>query len=848
MWRTTLASLMAHRRRLVSTGLAILLGVAFLAGTLVLSHTVSAGYSDAIASALAGTDAVVRSDRRLGREETAVRGLLPADVTSLVADVDGVAAVAPVVEARGRIAGSDGDPLGEDGSAVVGNWIEDARLNPYALEQGRAPAAAAEAVIDVAAASEGDLAVGDTTTLRLPDPIDVTIVGLVTFGGADGRGAGTYAGLTTEFADQVLLRGNQGGSEDGVESGQLASVAVAAEPGVDQSLLVDRLQQALPDGVEVVSGAELVGEVAAEIQGDDQESFQRIMTAFAALALLVAGFTTYNTLSILVAQRTRESALLRAIGASRRQVLGSIAAEALVVGLVASVGGVVAGGGLAWGLLALMDSMGLATPAAAPSLSAGAIATALAVGVGATVVASVAPAVRASQVPPLAAMGTAAVDRSATSRARAVAGAVLATGGVALAAAGGVTHGLGLAAVGMLTTVVGVVVIGPVIARPAAAVLGAPFARLRGTTGTLARGNAMRNPRRTAGTAAPLTIGLAIVALFTVVAASMKQSITDAVDRQFAGDLVIVGEGRGGVSVDLAPAIAALPEVAAASPVGGASVRIDGRDTLAPTFDPATVSAVLDLVEEEGALSAIGPEEIAVSRSYASSYDLRLGDSVVVDFPDGARSEMAVGAIYSGDHLSEGGGGIRFPRDGFLPHSARPADTNVMIALAPGVSVADGERAVQQVADRFGAPDVETNDELAAAIGAEIDGLLTIVYALLVLAIVIALLGIATTLSLSIHERSAELSLLRALGQTRSQARATVHTEAVIVALQGTLTGLALGLFLAWSLVAALPDIMTTFVVPAVPFAALVILTPTTALLSSLHPARASTASPKLTR
>jgi putative ABC transport system permease protein len=317
--------------------------------------------------------------------------------------------------------------------------------------------------------------------------------------------------------------------------------------------------------------------------------------------------------------------------------------------------------------------------------------------------------------------------------------------------------------------------------------------------------------------------------------------VVDAVDRQFAGDLVIVGEGRGGVSVDLAPAIAALPEVAAASPVGGASVRIDGRDTLAPTFDPATVASVLDLVEEEGSLSRVTADEIAISRNYATDHRLELGDAVTVDFADGARSSMTVGAIYSGDHLSEGGGGLRFPRAAALAHATRPADTNVMIALAPGVPVADAERVVQQVADRFGAPDVETNDELAASIGAEIDGLLTIVYALLVLAVVIALLGIATTLSLSIHERAPELSLLRALGQTRSQARATVRTEAVIVALQGTLTGLALGLFLAWSLVAALPDTITTFVVPAVPFAALTLLTPTTALLSALRPAHAST-------
>jgi putative ABC transport system permease protein len=842
MWRITLANLVAHRRRLVTTGLAVLLGVAFLAGTLVLSHTVSAGYSSAIADATSGTDALVRSSVRRGREENAVRGLIDGSLAEVIAGVDGVAAVAPVIEGSGRIAGADGDPVGGDGATVVGNWIDDSRLNPYALAAGRAPAAPGEAVIDVAAAEEGGLSVGDTTTLRLPDLVEVTVVGLVTFGGADSRGASTYAALTTAFAREVLPSGEAGRS-----GGKVAAVAVAAGRGVDPSALVRRLEAVLPaDGsVEAVTRSELAREIELEIQGDDQESFQRIMTAFAVLALVVAGFTTYNTLSILVAQRTRESALLRALGASRRQVLGSVAGEAVVVGLVASSGGVVVGAGLAWGLLALMDAIGLATPVSSPALDVSTTVTALVVGVGATLVASVAPAVRASRVPPVAAMGDAAVDRSATSRSRVAVGVVLAGGGIALGVAGGVTQALDLAGLGTLATVVGAVVVGPVVARPAAMVLGAPFARWRGTTGTLAQDNAMRNPRRTAGTAAPLMIGLAIVALFTVVAASLKQSIADAVDDQFAGDLVIVGEGRGGVSTSLAGAIASLPEVAVASPTGGASVRIDGRDTLAPTFDPATVSAVLSLDVDEGSLQMVGADQLAISRDYALAYGLGLGSAVTVDYPDGAAVRATVGAIYSGDNLSEDGGGVRLPRSAALAHTARAADTNVMIALAAGVSVEDGERAVQRVADRFGAPDVETNDEVSAAIGAEIDALLTVVYALLALAIVIALLGIATTLSLSIHERRHELSLLRAIGQTRSQARATLRTEVLIVALLGTLAGLALGLFLAWTLVTALHDEgFTTFVIPPLPLTLLLVLTPLAALTTTLHPTRTATTTP----
>jgi putative ABC transport system permease protein len=597
MWRITLKSIAARRRRLLATGLAVLLGVAFLAGTLVLYHTLINGFSDVIADANEGTDALVRSSLELGQEEITERGLIDRSLADTVGAVDGVAAVAPRIENTARIVGADGDPIGGGAPTIAGNWVTDARLNPYDLAEGRAPAAPGEVVIDKAAAEDGGLAVGDTTVVRSPDRVEVRIVGLATFGGADSQGSATYAGFTTAFADEVLMP----------EPGKVRSIAVAAEPGVDQAELVRRLGAVLPTGVEALTGAELTRELAAETQGEDHEAFQQALLLFAGVALVVATFTIYNTFSILVAQRTRESALLRALGASRGQVLRSVTAEALAVGLLASVGGIAAGMGLALGLLALMDAIGLTTPASPLVLDASTVAIALAVGVAVTLVASLAPAVRASRVAPLAALRDVAVDRSATSRRRPVAGAAVTGVGIALTVVGGTGEALLPTGLGALATLVGVVVLGPVVARPAAAVLGVPLAAWRGMSGVLARRNAMRNPRRTAGTAVALLIGVAVVALFAVIGASLKQSIDDAIDQQGIGDLVIIGEGAGGLSTDLAPAVAELPEVAAASPEGGGPARIDGESMLVSTFDPATIESVENLDVRQGRYGTSAP-------------------------------------------------------------------------------------------------------------------------------------------------------------------------------------------------------------------------------------------------
>ena len=828
MRRATLKSIVAHRRRLLATCSAVVLSVAFLAGTLVLNATLNAGFSQTVARANAGIDALVRSDVEVGVGDSTQRRPVDRSLAETIAAVDGVDAVAPRVEGDGRIVGADGDPVGGSGPSIAGNWVRDEQLNPYEMAAGRAPAAPGEVVIDKASAEEGELAIGDRTVVRTPGPVDVTIVGLATFGGADRQGATTYAGFTERFADRVLLH----------KRGRATGIAVAADPQLGQGELAARLEAALDDGIEALTGAELTREMQHEIHGGDLDAIRQALLTFAFISLVVALFSIYNTFSILVAQRTREWALLRALGASRRQVLRAVAAEALAVGLVGSMAGIVAGAGLAAGLLALMDALGRSAPASAPVVDAGTVSTAIAVGTIVTLVASLAPAVRASRIAPLAALRDAAVDHSAMSQRRAVAGVLATAAGVAATVVGVLAETPVAGGLGALATLIGLVTLGPVLARPLAGMIGAPLAR-RAMSGVLARRNAVRNPRRTAGTAMSLIIGVAVVSLFTVLAASFQRSIEESVQKQFAGELVVIGEGRGGLSGGLASAVDALPEVAAASPIGGAPVRIDGRDTLAITIDPATIGSVVDLDVRRGSLSHLARDGLTVSVDYAAKHGLALGDSVSLEYADGADERRSVGAIYANDDVGLTTG-VALPRAAVLPHAIGPIDVNLLIDLANGVTEAQGEAAVQRVADRFEAPDVQTNHEFTDSVAAEINVVLTVVYALLIIAIVIAIMGIATTLSLSVHERTRELGLLRAVGQTRRQTRAMVRGEALIVSLFGTVGGLCLGVFLGWAAVSAvaIDGFGSSFVLPVLPLVVTVALGALAGLLAAAGPAR----------
>jgi putative ABC transport system permease protein len=757
-----------------------------------------AGFDELFADATAGTDVVVRGRSAIDADQLATPVPIDASLLDEVRGVAGVAEAEPEIVGLGQVLGADGEPLGGTGPpTLASNWIDNPELSSVELVEGDPPSAPDEVVIDTTTAEAGNLSVGDTTTVRTPAPVEVTIVGLSQLKEGASTGGVTYTAFTIDAARDLLMGGQD----------KVTDILVAAEPGVSQDELAERISAVLPPSAEAITGADLADEFAQSIEDNFLSLFERFLLVFAGVALLVAGFSIYNTFTITVAQRIRESALLRAIGSSRGQILVSVVLEALVVGLVASAIGLIAGIGLAVALEALLDAFGFGIPSTAPVLAGSTVAWAFAIGVGVTLLVSIVPAVRASRVSPLAALRDVSIDRSHTSVVRAVIGAVLVVGGTALVLSAALGSGdvLVQAAIGALTLIIGVIVLGPVAARPLSGLLGRPLPSLRGVSGGLARQNAMRNPRRTAGTASALMVGVAVVTVFTVMAASVKATLDDEVSRSFGGDLVVTAGGFSGSGLDpeLARELDDLDEVDRAIGLSFGAALVDGETTTFNVADPEAVVDMFGLEVIAGSTAEMGETGLLVTEDDAEANGWTVGSTVEMTFADGQTEEATVEAIFE-SRQGDSVGPFVAPVALWAPHTTQLTDTSVLVRLADGVPVEEGEAAVVDVAGDFGQPDVQTREEYIDAIAGGVDTFLYFVYALLALAILIALMGIANTLSLSIHERTRELGLLRAVGQTRSQTRTMVRWESVIIALFGTLGGLGLGTFLGWALMRAL--------------------------------------------
>jgi putative ABC transport system permease protein len=833
MFNVTRKGLWSHKRRLASTFLAITLGIAFLSGTLVLGDTMRATFSDLFETGNAGTDAVVRPATIVDDDDAGQRQLLDLSLVDGIRRVDGVTEAEPVVEGFGKLVGKNGKPIGGNGPPTfAGNWLGDSPLNSYRLAEGRAPTGGHEVVINRGAAKLGDLKVGDATTILTPDPVTVTIVGLSTFGTVDSAGGVTFAAFDLGTAQDLLLH----------QSGKVTSIAVRAAVGVSQDAVVARIQPVLPAGTTAITEHQLTADQKESINRDFLDLFTSFLLVFAGIALIVATFSIFNTFSIIVAQRSKESALLRAIGASRRQVLASTVAEAAVVGVAAAVAGLFSGLGVAALLKALFVGLGIDIPASGLVFSSSTAVTSLVVGIGVTLLAGIVPAVKASRIPPIAALRDVAMERTGASLARILAGGTLTAAGVAIvlrAVLGDGGNVLGVAALGSLVLMVGVVALGPVVAGRASRVLGWPIAHGRGVTGSLARENANRNPRRTSGTAAALMIGVGVVTLFTVFATSATASVTDSVEKSFAGDLVVTAGGFGGesgFSPNLATAIGALPEVDTSVGLGDGAAKLDGKVHGLTIGDPVALARVLDLGVVDGSLASLGERDLAIDQRFATEQGWRIGTVVPITFADGTAQEFRVGAIYAvGDLI----GNVIMGRAAWAPHATQAMDVAVLAKLRDGVAMADGRRAVETAAAAYPGTDVQDKDQYVASVAAGVNQSLALIYVMLVLAIVIALMGIANTLSLSIHERTRELGLLRAVGQTRRQVRAMVRWESVIMAIFGTLGGVGIGVFLGWALVkAAAGEGIGSFSVAPVQLAVVCLLGGIAGVVASVRPAR----------
>src|SRR5215472_565445 len=757
----------AYKRRLVGTLLAVTLGVAFLAGTLLLGDTKvgTSGGQDL----RAGVDASL-----LGR----------------VARVPGVAQAEPDVEGSGQLLGSNGKGIGGNGPPTwAANWVPVPSLNPYRLVAGRAPRTGNEVVINRGAAKTGHLHLGEVTTLLTPRPVRVVIVGIVTFGTADGFGPSTFTAMTLHAAQHYLTS----------NPGQLSSILIKRSPGLSAGQLITRLRAILPPGVQAITGARLAQENINAINSSFLGFLRTALTAFAVIALLVAAFSIYNTFSIIAAQRAQSAALLRALGGTRRQIIASSLVEMLAVGLAGSLAGLAGGIGVAGGLKGVFDGFGFALPAGGLVIKASTVLIAVAAGLSATVIADVLPAVRVSRVPPLAALRDVAAEPAAPSRLRAGIGAALLAAGVAGTTSAAVVGKAGLVAVAAACTVIGVVVFGPVAARIASTVLGAPIAALRGITGSLARQNNRRNPRRTAASASALMIGVAVVALFTVIGSSLKASAAQGINQSLRADLIVSTGGYGGapsgggLSPQLATSIARAPGVRLATGLSSGNVLLDGISRQVTAANPAALDRVINLGITAGTLNPAGAGWLAVAKAAASTNHWRIGSTVAVTYPDGASGRLRVGAIYTRTQMA---GNYLITQQTWGEHSRQVIDGQILIKLRPGTSISAASKAIAALAAAYGKPQIQDRAQYVDAVTKGINTILGLIYVMLVLAIIIALMDITNTLSLAIGERTRELGLLRAVGQTRGQARSLVRWESVLIALFGTLAGVILGTFL----------------------------------------------------
>jgi putative ABC transport system permease protein len=800
VFRLTLQTIRARKGRFVLTAVAVVLGVAFMAGTLVLADTINRASDGISATKFAGTDAVVQSRGRVDNGQGGTtRGTIPSSVVDTVRRVDGVAGADSVVDGSAWLVRRDGkliDDRSGQATPIGMAWPTTRALNPLHLVAGHAPTAAGDVVIDRASARTTRFAPGDSVRVLTPSgSAQYTVSGIATYGSADDAGGAGVVAFTPAAAARVLG-----------DPGRVDSVRAVAAAGVSPSELVTRIRSALAGtpgygGVEVITGQAALA--AARHDAHQGIAFMSVfLLVFAVVALVVGGFVIFNSFSITVAQRTRETAMLRAIGSSRRQVLRSVVGEAVVIGLAASATGVAAGIGLARGLFALLESFGVELPSGSIVVQSTALAVPMVVGTLVTVAAAYLPARRASKIAPVAAMREVAIDGSGGSRGRAVAGLLLTGLGIAAVAAGvGGDGAAALVGFGALAVFAGVITLGPAVGSRFVRLVGAPIAAVRGTPAALARDNAARNPKRTAATASALAIGVALVVLISVFAASARASIDANINHALRSDWIITPlQSEDGLSPSVARSVDALPQTASVTTFRVASATHDGSTVQVSGIDPATVGQHLDLGVKHGAVTALGMRDIGVLQQTAKNEGLHVGDDVTMTFPQTGVQHFRVAMIYG---LQDPLGDYTMSQQAFDANVAHVRDQAVFVLNTPGVSQQQARTAIGSVLAATPTARLHTPAEFEAEIAGRIDQLLNLIYVLLLLAVLIALFGVANTLALSVVERRRELGLLRAVGMQRRQLRASVRWEAVLVALLGTALGAALGVGFGIALVKA---------------------------------------------
>ena len=830
MFRIALKGILGRKARLILTSLAVILGTSFLAGTSVFSDTLNRTFDNLFSDVFKNVDAYVRSTQVIeadfGQEE---RQRISADLVSIVESVPGVRDASPDIQAFARIIGKDGKPIGSGGQGppTFGSVGEEFAGALWSTAQGRWPVGSTEVVIDEASAKAGKYILGDSVkVVAQSGSREFTLVGIASYGDVRSPGGATFALFDSVTAAEFLT-----------QPGFIDAILVSGDGSVSDAKLTQAIQDALPTTgkTETLTGAEITLETQDQI-GSALDFFGILLKTFSFIALGVGCFVIYNVFSISAAQRQRENALLRAIGASRKQITRAMLIESIVVGLIGSIVGVVAGIGLSVSLTALLRALNIDLPSSGLVVSQNTVTSTIVIGLIVTVLSAILPARRAGKVPPLAAMRATALEIAEPGRKRLITGLLSIALGVAIigaVVAGASNNYLGI---GILFVFIGTIVLGPIIARPVALFLGRPAARFRGVTGTMARQNSARNPKRTSRTASPVLIGVALVTAVTALAASIKGQIDDVFTAQFKGDYAISTDARGfgGLSPSLAVDLNKLPQVEKATGFGFLTVKVDGRGQYVTTINPKTIEGLWDIGLINATYADLKTSDMFVSEKVAKRRNIAIGSVLQTTFGDGSTRPLTVAGIYVnneiGDYIAnsqlvDGSAIIMF-------------DIGVYILTKENVDKAEAFAALDAAVKKYGQGELLTKQEYINKQSGQVNQLLGLIYGLLMLSVIISIVGIIITLLLSVFERQRELGLLRAVGMTRSQVRTTVRWESVITSLLGAVLGIILGIGLGWIIVFALKDQgLTSFKLPVGPTIIIMIMSFIVGLFAAIYPA-----------
>jgi len=793
-----LKGLLGRKLRAMLTAIAIVLGVAMVSGTYVLTDTIKAAFDTVFTEVYKNTDAVISGKSAIGRSNDVRPPSFPESLLTRVRKLPGVLEAEGGIDDQAQLVGRNGkviSTMGGPGLAFSVHPHGDQRFNPLQLVKGRWPDGAHEIAIDQATAGKKHFTVGDMIGVIARGPeLHFSIVGTVRFGGLSSLGSATLAIFDPATAQRVFNK-----------VGKLDSIGVAAKPNVTPQELVREIKPLLPPTAQVRTGQQEAKQQSKDTS-DFLSIFQDFLLAFGGVALFVGSFVIANTLSITITQRTRELATLRTLGATRRQVLRSVLLEAFVIGLLASVTGLFLGLGLAKGLNSLFVSFGIDLPQAGTVFATRTIVVSLAVGVVITLIAALRPAVRATRVQPIAAVREGAV-LPPSRFARFGPHAALATiaGSIGLMLVGLFVHSISTGqrllaiGIGAGALFLGVAMLAPKLVPPLARVLGWPATKIGGAAGTLARGNSIRNPSRTASTASALMIGLALVTLVSVLAAGLKTTFESSVDALFRADYALTSQnGFTPTGAASANALRHVPGVEVVSGVRAGEGKAFGHRVGVTGVAP-DISKVIFTKWQAGSQATpgqLGNNGSFVSKDYAKSHHLLVGDTLNVETPSGKTMRLDVRGIYSPPKGGSPYGDVTISTTRFDREYPNPTNVYAFILMRGGVTPQNTHK-LEAALTRFPDAKIQTESQFKKNQERGITLLLNLLYVLLSLSIVVSLFGIVNTLLLTVFERTREIGMLRAVGMTRRQVRRMIRYESIVTALLGATLGIPLGIVLA---------------------------------------------------